>query len=135
MVNNVIHPQKNLRVNLSKSLVVVNRPVGDQYIIMVKLANNHAENLDYNDEMMVNNHVFFFNHNDDGNTHDENCHYNYEDGNTHDENCHYNYEDGNTHDEIAIIIMRMVITMMKITNMIIRMANNNVIFYDDDEGK
>ena len=59
MVNNVIHPQKNLRVNLSKSLIVVNRPVGDQYIIMVKLANNHAENLDYNDERMVNNHVIF----------------------------------------------------------------------------
>ena len=53
MVNNVIHPQINLRVNLSKSLIVVNRPVGDQYIIMVKLANNHAENLDYNDERMV----------------------------------------------------------------------------------
>ena len=35
---------------------------------------------------------------------------------------------------IAIIIMRMEITMMKITNMIIRMANNNVIYYDDDEG-
>ena len=40
-----------------------------------------------------------FNYNDDGNTHDENCHYNYEDVNNHDENCHYNYEDGNNHDE------------------------------------
>ena len=96
MVNNVIHPQKNLRVNLSKSLIVVTRPVGHQYIIMMRLANNHVENFDYIDERMENNHVKFFRYNDeeDDNNHDENCHYNYEGGNKHVENCRYDDEEG-----------------------------------------
>ena len=60
MVNNVIHTQINLRVNLSKPLVVVTRPVGEQDIIMMRLANNHVVNFDHNDERMINNHVIFF---------------------------------------------------------------------------
>ena len=60
MVNNVIHTQINLRVNLSKPLVVVTRPVGEQDIIMMRLANNHVDNFDHNDERMINNHVIFF---------------------------------------------------------------------------
>ena len=42
--------QINLRVNLSKPLILVNRPVGDQYIIIMRLANNHVENFHYDDD-------------------------------------------------------------------------------------
>ena len=95
MVNNVIHTQINLRVNLSKPLVVVTRPVGEQDIIMMRLANNHVDNFDHNDERMINNHVnFLYNDEEDGNTPDENYHYNNEDGNKHDENYRYDEEEG-----------------------------------------